>query len=161
MPLTVSQHFFGYVLSAGAILSGFCATFLVFRIQREAAYHRQPAVDFSETKSKDIYIGLTHFTSALLLLLITTSVAAIFGFMLPLLALSGTGRISVSPGLVVGGMIAAVVLIAAYVLDELIHYRILRTLPGDKLDWKRESPVVVGGVLLAAGVIFLFWALSP
>jgi hypothetical protein len=33
------HQFFGAVVDAGAILAGFCSTFLVFRIQREANYY--------------------------------------------------------------------------------------------------------------------------
>lgn len=56
------------LLSAGAILAGFCGTFLAFRIQREANYYRQPALDFATGEARDVPIGLTHFTSGLLLL---------------------------------------------------------------------------------------------
>ena len=68
------------MLTAGAILSGFCGTFLAFRIQREAAYYRQPAVDYHGNKGKDVYIGLTHFTSAFLLLALATVCSVTFGF---------------------------------------------------------------------------------
>lgn len=143
------------MLNAGAILSGFCGTFLAFRIQREAAYYRQPAVDYHGNKGKDVYIGLTHFTSAFLLLVLATVCSVIFGFVFPLLALSGSEWISAKPGLVVGGMIAAVLLIAAYFLAELIHYEILRNLHSDVREWKREWWVVGLGVLSA--VVAVCW----
>ena len=153
-PVTL-ETFFGSVLSAGAILSGFCGTFLVFRIQREAAYYRQPVVDYHEEKGKDVFIGLTHFTSAFLLLVLATVCSATFGFVFPLLALSGSAWISARPGLVVGGMVAALLLIAAYFLDELIHYQILQKLGSDAREWNREWWVVSLGVLSA--VVAVCW----
>ena len=60
-PMTDPQGFYTAVLTAGAILTGFAGTFLQFRIQREASYHRQPAVSFEEANAKDVFIGLTHF----------------------------------------------------------------------------------------------------
>ena len=64
--------FFSAVISAGAILSGFCGTFLAFRIQREAGYHRQPSASQERANGSDSFIGLTHFTSSLLLLILAT-----------------------------------------------------------------------------------------
>ena len=155
------ETFFGPALSAVAILSGFCATFLVFRIQREAAYYRQPVVDYREGKGKDVFIGLTHFTSAFLLLALATACSTVFGFVLPLLALSGSTWIAERPGLVVGGMIAALLLIAAFFLDELVHYQILSKLSSDAREWKHEWWVVALGVLsaTAAGLWFAINAL--
>lgn len=149
------ESFFGSVLSAGAILSGFCGTFLSFRLQREATYYRQPAVDFreqDETKnSKDIYIGLTHFTSGLFLLILATVCTVVFGVLLPLLALSGYASVASRTGLIVGGIIAGLLLIAAYFLDELVHYEILKwsRLADDIRDWKKEWWVVALAVLCA------------
>ena len=153
-PIT-SETFFVSMLNAGAILSGFCGTFLVFRIQREAAYYRQPAVDYHEDKGKDVYIGLTHFTSAFLLLVLATVCSATFGFVFPLLALSGCEWVSANPGFVVGGMIATLLLIAAYFLAELIHCEILRKLRSDVREWKRELWVVGLGVFSA--VVAVWW----
>lgn len=150
------ETFFGFVLSAGAILSGFCGTFLVFRIQREAAYYRQPVVDYCEEKGKDVFIGLTHFSSAFLLLVLATACSATFGFVFPLLALSGSAWITARPGLVVGGMIAALLLIAAYFIDELIHYQILRKLGSDAREWKCEWWVVGLGLLSATVAVLWF-----
>src|ERR1041385_5027692 len=79
--------FFGVVISAGAIIAGFCASFLSFRIQREAGYYRQPSTNGETTI--DRYAGLTHFTSSMLLLLIATFLALLFGVVLPLFALAG------------------------------------------------------------------------
>jgi hypothetical protein len=119
MTPTNPTSFFEAALTAGAILSGFCATFLVFRIQREAAYYRQPVADYRERKGIDVFIGLTHFSSAFLLLSLAAVCSATFGFVFPLLALSGSEWIAERPRLVVGGMVGALVLIAAYILDEL------------------------------------------
>src|SRR5262245_60816594 len=142
-----SSSFFAAVLSAGAILSGFCGTFLAFRIQREAAYYRQPAVDFKSGTGKDIPIGLTHFSSAFLLLVLATSCSATFGFIFPLLALSGCGWLASRPRLIVGGMLAALVLVGAYFLDELVHYRILTArLASDAREWKAEWWIVGVGI---------------
>lgn len=143
-------------MSAGAILSGFCGTFLVFRIQREAAYHRQPVADYHEGKGKDVCLGLTHFTSAFLLLILATVCSATFGFVFPLLALSGSGWIAERPGTVVGGMIGALLLIGAYFFDELLHYQILRNLSSDTREWKREWWVVGIGVLSAIASMWWF-----
>lgn len=41
------------LLQAGAILAGFCGTFLAFRIQREASYYRQPVADFDTGRAAD------------------------------------------------------------------------------------------------------------
>jgi hypothetical protein len=58
--MSEATPFFESVLAAGAILSGFCGTFLSFRINRESNYYRQPALSYEEEKAKDIYIGRTH-----------------------------------------------------------------------------------------------------
>ena len=95
-------------------------------------------------------MGLTHFTSAFLLLILATACSAIFGFALPLLALNGAAWAASRPGLVVGGMIAALVLLAAYFLDELVHYKILSSrLVNDAREWKAEWWIVVIGILAA------------
>jgi hypothetical protein len=156
MTPTRPESFFGSALTAGAILSGFCATFLVFRIQREAAYYRQPLVDYREGKGKDVFIGLTHFSSAFLLLSLATVCSATFGFACPLLALSGSAWVADRPGLVVGGIVGALLLVAAYILDELVHYDILRRLGSDAREWRREWWVVGLGVLLAVASLWWF-----
>ena len=113
------QTFFSASLSAGAILTGFCGTFLSFRIQREANYCRQPVVDFETEQAKDIFIGLSHFTSSFLLLIVASLLSVVFGFMLPLFALGGT---TVSKQVVVAGITAAVIFVAAYFACEMVHY---------------------------------------
>jgi hypothetical protein len=148
---------FAPALSAGAILTGFCGTFLTFRIQREAAYYRQPALDFRNGRAKDILIDLTHFSSAFFLLILATVCSAVFGFVLPLMALTGSAWITTRPKVVVAGMISGLVLVGGYFVTELVHYRVLRRLPGDTEEWKREGWVLAATVLLAfAAFAFVF-----
>jgi hypothetical protein len=149
--------FFPAALSAGAILSGFCGTFLAFRIQREASYYRQAAFDFQTGEAKDIFIGLTHFSSAFLLLVLATMCSAVFGFVFPLLALYGSSWFGGHAGLVVGGMIGSLVLLLAYFADELIHYRIISgRLARDASEWKKEWWIVVLGISAATACIVYF-----
>jgi uncharacterized membrane protein HdeD (DUF308 family) len=151
--------FFPAALSAGAILSGFCGTFLAFRLQREASYYRQVALDFERREARDIPIGLTHFTSALLLLILATICAATFGFIFPLLALHGSDWFAARAGYVVGGMIGSLILLCAYFTDELIHYRIITgRLAHDAREWKSEWWLVAIGVLAAIASVIAFAA---
>jgi hypothetical protein len=152
-----SGSFFATVLSAGAILAGFCGTFLTFRIQREATYYRQPVVDFDQEKGKDVFIGLTHFTSAFLLIVLATLFSVVFGFLIPLLAVGGSAWAGGLPGLVVGGILAALVLLGAYFVDELVHYRILSTrLANDASEWRSEWWIVGAGVVGAIACVGYF-----
>ena len=57
------ESFYTATLSAGAILTGFCGTFLSFRLQREANYYRQVALDFETREARDVFVDLTHFTA--------------------------------------------------------------------------------------------------
>jgi hypothetical protein len=143
--------FYESILAAGAILSGFCGTFLSFRIQREANYYRQPAVSFEEEKAKDIYVGLTHFTSSFFILSLGTICSVVFGFLLPLFALAGAAWLLSHRNVVVAGLVAALILVATYFIDEMIHYGILRRgrLLRDVSEWQKEIPVVVGGLAVA------------
>lgn len=153
------QNFFSAALSAGAILTGFCGTFLSFRIQREAAYHRQPALDYEKDKAKDVYIGLSHFTSSFLVLILASLVTMVFGFILPLIALAGSGSAMVTVPVVTGGLVAALVLISGYFLVEMRHYHILSNkLLHDRAEWGRQNGVVAICVFLAV-VLFLLIAL--
>lgn len=148
--------FYESIIGAGAILSGFCGTFLSFRIQREANYYRQPVVSFEQEKAKDIYVGLTHFSSAFLLLILGTICSVIFGFLLPLFALAGWVWPLGHRNVVVGGLVAALILVATYFLDELVHYKILSSrLLNDVNEWRRESFVWVGGILIAATAFYI------
>ena len=82
-------------------------------------------VSYEEGKARDVFIGLTHFTSAFLLLILATLSSMIFGFLLPLLALfNRTGRLA-DPHVIAAGLAATLVLLAAYFFDELHHYQIL------------------------------------
>lgn len=145
--MTDQSTFFSAYLSAGAILAGFCGTFLSFRIQREASYYRQPALDFQSETARDVFMGLSHFTSSFLLLIIATLFAIIFGFVLPLLALYG---LPISRQAVVIGMINAVVFVCSYFLCEMLHYRILnRRLLNDKSEWGRSSALVASTIGLS------------
>jgi len=95
-------------------------------------------------------VGLTHLTSAFLLLILATAFSAIFGFALPLIALNGAAWVASRRGLVVGGMIAALVLLGAYFLDELVHYKIVSwRLINDAREWRDEWWIVVIGILAA------------
>jgi hypothetical protein len=149
MNIEATASFYESVLGAGAILSGFCGTFLSFRIQREANYHRQPAVSFDAGDAKDVFIGLTHFTSSFFLLILGTLCSVVFGFLLPLFGIAGLSLAPRNVGVVVGGLSAALVLIAAYFLDELVHYGILRVgrLLNDAREWRGESIIVAIGVM--------------
>ncbi len=142
--------FYESIIAAGTILSGFCGTFLAFRIQRDATYYRQPVLSFERGEAKDIHVGLTHFTSTFLLLILGTVSSTVFGFLLPLIALAGCARLLANPGFVVGGLVGTLILIAAYFVDELIHCSILSTrLLGDAREWGSEKHVVIGGIALA------------
>src|ERR1051326_5757410 len=113
-----SELFYPAALSAGAILSGFCGTFLTFRIQREANYYRQVAVDFTAVAGVDVLLDLSHFSSSFLVLLMASICAGFFGLVLPLLFMGGIWAVSVRG--IIGGMLAAILLLSAYFADELI-----------------------------------------
>jgi hypothetical protein len=156
MPTDLSS-FFSACLSAGAILTGFCGTFLSFRIQREATYYRQPSIDFNSGTGKDVYIGLSHFTSSFLLLIVASLLAVVFGFVLPLLALVG---LAVRPQVVVAGMLAAIVFVIAYFSCEMVHYGVLnRRLLNDPNEWGRSRGTVFvafTAAILSAVLIVLY-----
>jgi len=144
------MSFFEAVINAGAILAGFCSTFLAFRIQRESGYYRQPAVNFETAEAKDVHIGLTHFTSAFFLIISASAVSILFGFLIPLLGLAGVESLFISPAWVVAGLIASVVLLAGYFVDEMLHYRILSSkLLNDAREWKNELVIVLVAALLS------------
>ena len=144
------------LLGAGAILAGFCGTFLAFKIQREAGYFRQPVADFSSGRAKDVHVNLTHFSSSFLLLGLASVAACIFGVVFPLLGLAGVDGVLGWADVAVGGVIGTLVLLAAYFIDELVHYRILSgRLAGDAREWGREWVIVAGGIALAVAAAFL------
>lgn len=135
------------LLSAGAILTGFCGTFLSFRIQREANYFRQPAVDLKTGQGGDVFIGLSHFTSSFLVLIIATLLAVIFGFISPLLSLVG---VPLQPRIIAAGMVASVICVLGYFTCEMVHYGVLnRRLLNDRHEWGRSWGVVTITFLLA------------
>jgi len=152
-----ARPFYESIIAAGAILSGFCGAFLAFRIQREANYYRQPSVE----KGEDVFVGLTHFSSSFLLLILGTCCSVVFGFLAPLLGLAGVAWILANPRIVTAGLVGSLVLIAGYFVDELVHYEIVSVSLRpryDKAGWRRELPVVIGsaiGALLLALVTFL------
>jgi hypothetical protein len=112
------QTFYAAVLSAGAILTGFSGTFLQFRIQREANYYRQPVLFYVEGaeqgKGQDVAIGLTHFTGAFLLIIVSTLMAVTFGFVFPLLALAEMAPHFVSPKFVTVGLLSTLFPLLGY-----------------------------------------------
>jgi hypothetical protein len=160
--MTESRAFFESIITAGSVLAGFCGTFLAFRIQREASYHRQPAVDFATGTAKDISIGLTHFTSAFLLLTVASLGAALFGFVFPLLALSGWAWFLARPAMAAAGLMGSLILLAAYFVAEVVHYRIIGPrLLNDSREWGREWILVVVALALAVGLsLKVFHSLS-
>lgn len=148
--ITEPLRFFEAIINAGAILVGFCGTFLAFRIQRESNYYRQPVLDYEKEDAKDIYIGRTHFTTAFFLLILATLCAAVFGFLIPLLALAGSTWALAQAALVVAGLFASLILLIAYFIDEMIHYEILSTnLVNDAREWKGELLIVIIALIIA------------
>ena len=151
------EAFYGAALSAGAILTGFCGAFLSFRLQREANYYRQVAVDFESEEARDVYVGLTHFTGPLLLLLLATIVAALFGFVFPLIVLAApASQVVFSVGIVTAGEVAALALLFGYFVGELIHYKVLSTdLVNDAKEWGKQWPIVFLTAILAIVVFYV------
>jgi hypothetical protein len=82
-----------------------------------------------------------------------------FGFLIPLLALAGSGWALAQTKLVVAGLVATVVLLAAYFYDELVHYRILNMhLVNDSREWGREWAIVIVAVVFAAAASLAAYA---
>ncbi len=90
------REFYGSVTTAGAILAGFSGTFLSYRIQRESNYYRQVSIEKGE--ARDVYIGLSHFTSSFLLIIFSTVLSLVFGFLLPLFGFVRPTLSVISPG---------------------------------------------------------------
>jgi hypothetical protein len=154
-------RFFDTVISAGAILAGFCSTFLAFRIQREADYYRQPALSYEDLMARDIPIGLQHFTSSFLLIILAAVGALVFGFVIPLFALAGLSGGLISVPFVVAGLVGSLILLAGYFADEMVHYRILgQSLVGDAREWGREAVLVVLVMLVAVGAMAIAYYLA-
>lgn len=117
--------FYPAVLNAGAILWGFCGTFLAFRIQREASYFRQPVLDFHTATGKNVTLKMQQLSCSFVVLLFATLSSAVFGFILPLLGLNGHVACYTQHNFLVGGLIFSLVLILSYFVAELYHYRII------------------------------------
>lgn len=150
--------FFSSVISAGAILTGFCGSFLAFRIQREASYYRQPALNYDNEDARDVYIGLSHFSLPFLLLIVASLGALFFGVLLPLFGIAGVSNALVAPGVTVAGLAASTVVLCGYFLSELSHYEILRgRLVNDPDERRRAWPIVIATVLLLLFVVGLVW----
>lgn len=154
-----AQGFFESVLGAGAILTGFCGTFLTFRIQREAGYHRQPALSYSDERAVDVHIGLSQFSSSFLLLIMATLSAIIFGLSFPLIALAGCSWAFARPELVVAGLLATLILLVGYFFNELVHYRIVSSrLVSNAREWGEEKWIVIVTILTSFGIAY--WLIS-
>lgn len=150
------QVFYGAALTAGSILSGFFGTFLSFRIQREASYYRQPALDFNSRRAKDIFVDLSRFPVSLALLLLSMFCSTVWGVVLPLVALAGLELPILWPPNVLAGIIASIVLVAGYFYLEMFHYGMLRR---NGAEWGREIPRALGMIafaLLAAYLTYHF-----
>jgi hypothetical protein len=119
------NDFYAAVLNAGTILWGFCGTFLAFRLQREAAYFRQPVADYNAKSGRNVLIGEQHFRLPFIVLGIATISSAVFGFALPLLGLSGAISPYIKPNIIVRGLLASLGLILLYFILELFHYEII------------------------------------
>jgi hypothetical protein len=139
-----ARDFFFSTMTAGAIVAGFCGTFLSFRIQREAQFFRTPE------KSH----GIQHFTSSFMLILLATLVAMLVGVVMPVLYLAGFRPTWINPRAAAGGYLAAMVLVVGYFANELLHYRLVfRDQLGanaQDAEWRRESIVWVPALVLAA-----------
>jgi hypothetical protein len=73
------------------------------------------------------------------------------GFLVPLLYLSGRRWDFLTPNVVVGGLVAALVLLVGYFVDELVHYRLIFPIRFDLRERRREGPVRI--LLLAMATL--------
>jgi hypothetical protein len=154
----MAETAFGDALAGGAILTGFCGTFLSFRIQREANYYRQVALNFVTREARDVPMGLSHFSAGFLILILASIANLFFGTALPLLGLSGLGGKWITMKLTAAGLFGGLALLVGYFWIELIHYNIVpKQLLHDTAEWKREGPIVIAFVVIAAGLFFLIW----
>jgi hypothetical protein len=144
----MNPQFFQDVINVGAILAGFCGTFLVFRIQREADYFRNPSED---------NIGDQHFTSSFLLLILASLLILVIGVLFPLFFISGVRWSFLTAEIVVAGLLSALVLLVGYFVDELVHYEIiLRKWRTEFEDWNREWPIIAFFGIASISV-FIVW----
>ena len=139
-------------LSAGAIIAGFGATFLAFRVQREAQFYRVPGQTFNEQR----------FSSSFLLIIFATTLAVLAGVVTPLLGIQGVAPAWLTPGVAVSGLLGSITLIVGYFLDELVHYRIIgcNWRSGISDEWRREKPILYGSLGIAAVVMVLMYVVG-
>lgn len=119
------DSFYAAVLSAGAILWGFCGTFLVFRIQREANYYQQPVLDYETGKAKNVKICMQKLSLPFGVLLFATHWVALFGVVMPLLGRAGYQFWLNHPQVLIWEIFVGLALILGYFWLELRHYRII------------------------------------
>src|SRR5262245_59252122 len=109
--------FFQNVIDAGAIVAGFCGTFLAFRIQREAEFYRGPGPWGAHNEQ--------HFSSSFLLIILASLSSLFSGFVVPLFFMAGLRGSWLHPRVTVAGLLVSLILLLGYFINELIHYRIL------------------------------------
>jgi hypothetical protein len=145
--MEVLMQFFDAILSAGAILTGFCGTFLSFRIQREANYYRQPAPNAQGGQPGDVCYNLQQFSAAFLVLIAATLFCMYFGVAVPLLFFGGWGVLYERKTIVIG-LLAGLVLVLAYFVIELVHYEIIRLkVRPSTIEWIFGSLVIVAAII--------------
>ena len=173
----MDKDFYTAALTAGAIAIGFSGTFLQFRIQREANYYRQPVASFEkaislkkgegkpgEKAGTDAFVGLSHFSSSFLLIILGVLIQVVFGFCLPLMALANPNFAYTSPRVVAAGLVVGLVVVLGYFACELIHYQVLSNrLLNDEKEWGKEWPVVGMTLVLALlfGAAAFHWSTTP
>ena len=110
MSLEELNEFYGAALTGGAILSGFGATFLSFRIGREANYYRQPVLRYKPDEEcgngQDSLINLSHFPPSLLLIIVSWFGSTIFGVLWPLAALAHLSPFMTGPVPLLAGIVS-------------------------------------------------------
>jgi len=128
------SQFYGAALTGGAILSGFVATFLSFRIQREADYYRQPVLRYKPDEEcgngQDVFIDLSRFPPSLLLIIVSWFGSTFFGVLWPLSALAHWSPSMTGPAPLLAGIASSVALVAAYFFAEMFHYAMFRSKRG-------------------------------
>ena len=137
---------FSAVMTAGAIISGFCSTFLSFRIQREAIDYRKG--------------NRQQFSISLVLIILATVISLLVGVIFPLIALVKFNITWLTTRLVVSGLISGIILLVGYLFNELFHYRMFfqKYWPEIEMkdEWKRESPILAIFVVLSILFFYFF-----
>jgi len=151
MTTITDTNIFSAVMTAGSIISGFCGTFLSFRIQREANDFRT---------GKDGVISKQQFSISLILIILATIISLLVGVIFPLIALVKSNITWLTTRLVVSGLISGIILLVGYLFNELFHYRMLfqKYWPEIEMkdEWKRESPILVIFVVLSVLFFYFF-----